>query len=88
MHQRDQIKRRVTLINRNLEDAEAGPTKVTSTLLKAFVKKLGTHYQEYTAVHREIVQACPASRLDEQDDMLLAFDMLHTDAMERKEIPP
>ncbi|XP_049290939.1 uncharacterized protein LOC125767946 [Anopheles funestus] len=85
VHQRGQIKRRVTLINRTLKEAEEDPTKVTPTLLKVFAKKLDVHYQEYTTVHREIMEACPPSKLEEQDEMLMAFDILHTEAMERLE---
>ncbi|XP_049300301.1 uncharacterized protein LOC125773310 [Anopheles funestus] len=85
VHQRGQIKRRVTLINRTLKEAEEDPTKVTPTLLKVFAKKLDVHYQEYTTVHREIMEACPPSKVEEQDEMLMAFDILHTEAMERLE---
>ena len=81
IHQRGQIKRRVTLINNILEEAKEDPTKVSQTQLKVFAKKLDIHYQEYSAVHREILESIPSSKLDEQDEMLTAFDVLHTEAM-------
>nr|XP_040241675.2 uncharacterized protein LOC120961733 [Anopheles coluzzii] len=81
IHQRGQIKRRVTLINNMLEEAKEDPTKVSQTQLKVFAKKLDVHYQEYSAVHREILESIPSSKLDEQDEMLTAFDVLHTEAM-------
>uniref|UniRef100_A0A182YSJ1 Uncharacterized protein n=1 Tax=Anopheles stephensi TaxID=30069 RepID=A0A182YSJ1_ANOST len=86
IHQRGQIKRRVTLINRSLMEAEDDATKMSLTLLKVFQKKLDVHYQEYTAVHREILEACPASKFEEQDEMLMAFDSLHIEALERIEL--
>lgn len=86
IHQRGQIKRRITLINRSLKEAEVNPEKITPTLVKVFAKKLDVHYQEYTAVHREIIAACPSAKLEEQDDMLVEFDTLHTEAMERVEL--
>lgn len=85
IHQRGQVKRRVTLISRCLEDAEDDPSKVTPTLLKVFAKKLDVHYQEYTAVHREILEVTPSSKLEEQDEMLMTFDKLHTEALDRVE---
>uniref|UniRef100_A0A6E8W8H0 Syntaxin N-terminal domain-containing protein n=1 Tax=Anopheles coluzzii TaxID=1518534 RepID=A0A6E8W8H0_ANOCL len=85
IHQRGQIKRRVTLINNILEEAKEDPTKVTQPQLKVFARKLDVHYQEYSAVHREILKSIPSSKLDEQDEMLTAFDVLHTEAMNRIE---
>ena len=85
IHQRGQIKRRVTLINNILEEAKEDPTKVTQPQLKVFARKLDVHYQEYYAVHREILDSIPSSKLDEQDEMLTAFDVLHTEAMNRIE---
>ncbi|EGK97382.1 AGAP013330-PA [Anopheles gambiae str. PEST] len=85
IHQRGQIKRRVTLINNILEEAKEDPTKVTQPQLKVFARKFDVHYQEYSAVHGEILKSIPSSKLDEQDEMLTAFDVLHTEAMNRIE---
>lgn len=85
IHQRGQIKGKVTKINSTLEDAEDHPTKVSISLLKVFSKKLEMHYNEYLSLHREVIAATPPSKVEEQDEKLDEFDRLHTEALDRAE---
>ncbi|XP_062714118.1 uncharacterized protein LOC134290907 [Aedes albopictus] len=85
IYHRGQIKRKVTMINQTLEEAEDDPTKITPSLLKVFAKRLELHYQEYEAAHREVLDATPPSKFEEQGEMQMAFDMLHIEATDRLE---
>ncbi|XP_062713341.1 uncharacterized protein LOC134290258 [Aedes albopictus] len=85
IYHRGQIKRKVTMINQTLEEAEDDPTKITPSLLKVFAKRLELHYQEYEAAHREVLDATPPSKFEEQGEVQMAFDMLHIEATDRLE---
>ncbi|XP_053691865.1 uncharacterized protein LOC128740351 [Sabethes cyaneus] len=85
IHQRGQIKGKVTKINNNLENAEDDPSLISVSLLKVYGKKLETHYAEYTVVHREVMEKIPPTRIEEQDEKLDEFDVLHTEALDRLE---
>ncbi|XP_062704099.1 uncharacterized protein LOC134286498 [Aedes albopictus] len=85
IYHRGQIKRKVTMINQTLEEAEDDPTKITPSLLKVFAKRLELHYQEYEAAHREVLDATPPSKFEEQGEIQMAFDMLHIEATDRLE---
>lgn len=85
VHQRGQIKRKVTMINNALEEAEDDPSRVTVSLLKVYAKKLDLHYQEYVEAHRQILEVTPSAKIEDQDEMQMAFDKLHTEALARLE---
>ncbi|XP_062703912.1 uncharacterized protein LOC134286324 [Aedes albopictus] len=85
IHQRGQIKRKVTLINHVLEAAEDDVSEVSASLLKVYSKKVELHYQEYVEAHREVLAATPSSKLEEQDEIQMAFDVLHTEVLDRLE---
>lgn len=84
IHQRGQVKAKVTAISNALEKAE-DDNQVSLPLLKVYTKKLDAHYLEYNALHKEILNLIPESRIDEQDAKLNEFDNLHTECMMRLE---
>ena len=85
VHQRGQVRGKVTAIFNTLERVEDDPSQVSVPLLKVFSKKLETHYAEYTALHKEVLRLVPPAKLDEQDEKLNEFDRIHTDALVRLE---
>ncbi|XP_065074450.1 uncharacterized protein LOC135698402 [Ochlerotatus camptorhynchus] len=85
IHQRGQIKGKVTKITNNLEKAEDDPSQISASLLKVYGKKLEMHYTEYTEAHREVIAITPPAKMEEQDDKLDEFDVLHTEALDRLE---
>lgn len=86
VHQRGQVKGRVTAISNALEKAEDDPSQVSLPILKVYAKKLETHYAEYNALHKEIICSLPPGKTDDQDDKLNEFDNLHTDCLVRLEV--
>lgn len=86
IHQRGNVKGKVTKINHTLERAEDHLELVSVSLLKVFQKKLEMHYNEYETLHREVLSATPPSKLEEQDEKMEEFDKLHTDALVRLEL--
>lgn len=85
IHQRGQIKGKVTKIHRTVEEGEDDPTKVSKSLLKVFSKKIEMHYNEYVSIHREVIARTPPSKFEEQDEKMDEFDLLHTDVLDRIE---
>ncbi|XP_062713939.1 uncharacterized protein LOC134290759 [Aedes albopictus] len=85
VHQRGQVKGKVTATFNSLERAEDDPSQVSVPLLKVYSKKLETHYAEYSALHKEVLRLVPPSKFDEQDEKLNEFDRLHTETLVRLE---
>lgn len=83
IHQRGQVKARVTTIIKALEKAEDNPTEVSLSILRVYSKKLETLYNEYVAIHKEILAKIPSTMLEEQDEKFIMFENLHTDGMIR-----
>lgn len=81
IHQRGQVKARVTTIVQKLNEAIEHPETTSASQLKAFEKKLELHYSEYSAKHDSIMAQCPNVSVAEQDEKLEEFDELHTDAL-------
>ncbi|XP_055633313.1 uncharacterized protein LOC129773693 [Toxorhynchites rutilus septentrionalis] len=80
-YQRQQISRKVNVINRHLEEAEDEPQKINPSLLKVFAKKLELHYKEFTDIHREIQTLTVSSDIEEEEEKLDQFDALHTNTL-------
>lgn len=86
VHQRTKIQGRVAKINNTLEQAEDGDSApVPPSMLKVFAAKLDAFYKEYTVLHREVLSITPLDELEVQDDELDAFELLHTDTLDRLE---
>ncbi|XP_062538265.1 uncharacterized protein LOC134206550 [Armigeres subalbatus] len=85
IHQRGQIKGKVTKIANGLEKAEDDPSLISATLLKVYGQKLERHYTEYVEAHREVIAVIPMAQIEEQDYKLDEFDVLHTEALDSLE---
>lgn len=85
IHQRGQMKGKVTAIASALENAEQDPSQVSLPLLKVYSKKLEAHYLEYSNLHKEILCSIPPNKFKDQDEKLNEFDKLHTDCLIRLE---
>ncbi|XP_062533633.1 uncharacterized protein LOC134202631 [Armigeres subalbatus] len=81
IHQRGQVKGRVTKIVRKLSEAADEPETTSFSQLKALEKKLELNYSEYTMKHDLIIDMCNGENLEEQDEKMEEFDELHTDAL-------
>nr|XP_029725288.1 uncharacterized protein LOC115265164 [Aedes albopictus] len=81
VHQRGQVKARVTTIVGKLNEATEHPETTSLSQLKALEKKLELHYAEYSSKHDSIMSQCPTESIDDQDRKLDEFDELHTDAL-------
>ncbi|XP_038120327.1 uncharacterized protein LOC119770111 [Culex quinquefasciatus] len=79
IHQRGQVKGKVTRIKSALDEAKKNPQRITKATLKVYEKKLEAHYQEYVLRHREVIKA--VDKKEEQDDVLDVFDQLHTETL-------
>lgn len=86
IHQRGQVKGKVTSIANALEKAEDDPTLVSLPILKVYAKKLEAHYNEYNSLHKEILCSVPPNKIDEQDEKMIEFDKLHTESLIQLEI--
>ncbi|XP_062704759.1 uncharacterized protein LOC134287062 [Aedes albopictus] len=85
IHLREQVSRKTRHILGNLVEAEHDPSKIRSSLLRVYEKKLGTYYQEYAKLHQEILDRIPASEFKEQEELQMDFDRLHIEALLRIE---
>ncbi|XP_062713295.1 uncharacterized protein LOC134290238 [Aedes albopictus] len=85
IHLREQVSRKTRHILGNLVEAEHDPSKIRSSLLRVYEKKLGTYYQEYVKLHQEILDRIPASEFEDQGDLEMEFYRLHTEALLRIE---
>ncbi|XP_065086542.1 uncharacterized protein LOC135708380 [Ochlerotatus camptorhynchus] len=85
IHQRGQVKGKVTAIANALEKCENDPSQVSLPFLKVYAKKLEAHYAEYSVLHKEIICSIPPGKTDDQDEKLNEFDKLHTDCLIRLE---
>jgi hypothetical protein len=81
IHQRGQVKARVTAIIKKLQEAADEPETTNLSQLKAYQKKLELHYSEYTVKHDLIMAQWPIGKVQEQDQKLDEFDQLHTEAL-------
>ena len=73
-------------MNNTLEQAEdEDGTPVAPSMLKVFAAKLESYYKDYTALHREVLAATALEDLNVQDIELDAFELLHTDTLDRLE---
>ncbi|EDS43436.1 conserved hypothetical protein [Culex quinquefasciatus] len=79
IHQRGQVKGKVTRIKSALDKGKKNPQKITKATLKVYEKKLEAHYQEYVLRHREVIEV--VDKKEEQDDVLDVFDQLHTETL-------
>lgn len=71
----------MTAIVRKLNDAIKNPESVSPSQLAAFKKKLELHYAEYSARHDLIIVQCRSAQIEDQDQKLDEFDVLHTDSL-------
>lgn len=85
IHQRGQVKARVTALLKQIVRAENDKSQVSLAVLKVHSKKLDSHYTEFNALHKEILSVIPTAKLEEQDEKANEFEALHTDAMIRVE---
>ncbi|XP_062535738.1 uncharacterized protein LOC134204943 [Armigeres subalbatus] len=81
IHQRGQVRGRVTKIVKKLGEAADRPEDTSFSQLKALEKKLELNYSEYTAKHDLVIAMCNGENLEEQDEKMEEFDELHTDAL-------
>lgn len=81
IHQRGQVKARVTVIVKKLNEALENIDATSLAQLKATEKKLELHYAEYIKKHDEVMLMCTPANVEEQDAKLEEFDALHTDAL-------
>ncbi|XP_039436114.1 uncharacterized protein LOC120417946 [Culex pipiens pallens] len=81
IHQRGQVKGKVTRIKSALDEAKKNPQRITKATLKVYEKKLKAHYQEYVLRHREVIEVVANDKKEEQDDVLDVFDQLHTETL-------
>lgn len=82
---RGQVTRRLQVIIDNLKEAKDDPSKVRSSLLLAYEKKLGMYYQEYSNLHKEILDRISSSEFEKHDELEISFDRMHTEALLRIE---
>ncbi|XP_053685699.1 uncharacterized protein LOC128735230 [Sabethes cyaneus] len=85
IHQRGQVRAKVTAILKQLEKAENDLSQVSLPMLRVFSRKLDILYNEFNALHKEILSVIPSSKLDDQDEKVVEFDLIHTDALMRVE---
>lgn len=81
IHQRGQIKARVTTIVKKLDEAMENTDTTSLAQLKATERKLELHYAEYNKKHDDVMSMCAPENMEEQDAKLEEFDALHTDAL-------
>ncbi|XP_065093925.1 uncharacterized protein LOC135714477 [Ochlerotatus camptorhynchus] len=81
VHQRGQVKARVSAIVKKLDQAIEDTDTTSLAQLKALERKLEIHYAEYTKKHDEVMSICSPGKMEEQDTKMEEFDALHTDAL-------
>ncbi|XP_062538146.1 uncharacterized protein LOC134206445 [Armigeres subalbatus] len=81
IHQRGQVKSRLTTIVHKLDEASDKPETTNLSQLKAYEIKLELLYSEYSTRHDSVMNMCTGEQLDAQDSKLEEFDELHTSAL-------